>query len=82
MMFIQPLDFDIVLCHSLAQAQGKGNVAAASTPNPDGTYIPKSNTMPYGPVRGTDEMFIASVNNAAPYPNRVALTITRCVLEP
>lgn len=80
--WVQPLDFDVTICHSRAQAQGRGNAPAATQTNPDGSYIPKSNTGLTGPFKGNDDMWIVSGGNASPYPNRVSVTITRCTVEP
>lgn len=75
--WVQPLDFDIVVCHSYTQAQASGNSPAATQSNPDGAYMPKSDTAYYGPFKGTDEMFVVSAGNASPWPNRVSLLMTR-----
>jgi hypothetical protein len=75
--WLQPLDFDVVLCHSKAQVQGTGNTPSATQATPDGAYIPKTNLQAAGPFQGTDEMWVVSAGNANPLPNRVALIITR-----
>lgn len=80
--WVQPLDFDAVMCHSRAQAQGSGNVPAATQANPDGAYLAKTNLRLMGPFKGHDDMWIVSAGNAVPYPNRITLIITRCTLEP
>lgn len=78
-LWIQPLDFDIVLCHSNTQAKDSGNSPVASNATPNGAVIPKTNTQMNGPFKGQDAMWIACVNNASPYPNRVSVIITRCI---
>lgn len=77
--WVQPLDFDIVMCHSKAQAQDSGNVPAASNLNVGGCLLSKTNLHMFGPFKGTDDLWIASVNNVSPWPNRVSLVITHCV---
>lgn len=77
--WVQPIDFDIVICHSKAQAQDPGNTPIASNINVGGSLLPKTNLQMSGPFKGTDDLWMVSVNNVSPYPNRVSVMITRCV---
>lgn len=60
--YIQPLDNDIVLTSSKAQAQASANTET-NVPFPSGTYLPKSNTAPY-PVEGNDAVYAAATTTA------------------